>query len=139
MKINFFFDISRKSEIIDTILATKLIKNLLVQEKKKLGEINVTFTDNKRILAINKEFLNHNYYTDIITFNNCIKNVVNGDLLISLDQVEINARKYRYSTEKELLRVILHGVLHLVGYNDSNDDEIRIMRKKEDTYLCGLN
>ncbi len=140
MNINFFYDIdiSEKGAIVDTIVVKRLIKNLLVQEGKKLGEINITFTDNEHILEINKRFLNHNYYTDIITFNNCVKNVISGDLLISIEQVEINTRKYKFSSEMELYRVILHGVLHLVGFNDSNDDEIRIMRKKEDTYLCGL-
>lgn len=138
MKINYFFDISEKQAIVDAIVVEKLIKNLLRKEGKKLGEINITFTGNPGILEINQKFLDHNYYTDIITFNYCTKNVVSGDLLISVDQVDLNSRKYKTIFERELLRVIIHGVLHLVGYNDTNEDEIEIMRKKEDTYLCGL-
>lgn len=138
MKINYFYDISEKSAIVDPILVEKQIKNLLRKEGKKLGEINITFTGNATILESNQKFLKHNYFTDIITFNYCVKNVVSGDLLISIDQVEINSRKYRSNFERELHRVIIHGVLHLVGYNDTNADEIRIMRKKEDTYLCVL-
>ncbi|MBN1143145.1 MAG: rRNA maturation RNase YbeY [Bacteroidales bacterium] len=138
MKINFFYDIHKKNAIVDTIVVEKRIKNLLRNEGKKLGEINITFTSNQRILEVNEKFLGHHYYTDVITFNYCVKNVITGDLLISIDQVEINARKYNFKFEKEILRVILHGVLHLVGYNDSSEEEIRMMRKKEDTYLCGL-
>lgn len=138
MKINYFYDISKKSAIVDEVVAEKLINNLVRKEGKKLGEINITFTKNPTILEINRKFLNHNYFTDIITFNYCVKNVVSGDLLISVDQVELNSRKYKSSFEGELLRVIIHGVLHLVGYNDTNEDEIRMMRKKEDTYLCRL-
>lgn len=138
MKINCFYDIFDQKAIVDAIVVEKLIKNLLRKEGKKLGEINITFSDNPTVLKTNRQFLNHNYYTDIITFNYCVKNVVTGDLLISIDQVELNSRKYKISFERELLRVIVHGVLHLVGYNDTNEDEIRIMRKKEDTYLCEL-
>lgn len=137
MKINYIYDISKKKAVVDTIVAEKLIKSLLRIEGKKLGEINITFTGNPAILEINQKFLNHNYYTDIITFDYCVKDVVSGDLLISVEQVELNSRKYKSIFEKELLRVIIHGVLHLVGYKDTSEDEIRIMRKKEDTYLCG--
>lgn len=138
MKILFFYDVIGLSAIVDTIVVRKLIKNLLNKEGKKLGEINITFTSNSKILEINKKFLNHNYFTDIITFNNCVRNVISGDLLISIDQVAINAKRLKIESEKEMLRVILHGILHLIGYNDSNEEEIRIMRKKEDTYLYGL-
>lgn len=138
MKIRFFYDLVCHNEVVDENTVRKLIINLLKKEEKKLGEINITFTSNQHILEVNKKFLNHSYYTDVITFNNCIKNVISGDLLISVDQVAINARKYKFAPEKEMLRVILHGILHLTGYNDSSDEEIRIIRKKEDTYLCGL-
>jgi rRNA maturation RNase YbeY len=138
LKINFYSDVLEKSAIVDTKGVKKRIKNLLRKEGKRLGEINITITNNQRILEINKKFLDHNYYTDIITFDYSVKNVISGDLLISIDQVEINAQKYKFDFDKELSRVILHGVLHLVGFNDSNEEEIRIMRKKEDTYLSEL-
>jgi len=138
LKIHFFHDVIGQSAIVDPIAVRKLIANLLRKEGKKLGEINITFTSNKHILEVNRRFLNHNYYTDIITFNSCVKNVISGDLLISIDQVAINARKYKIDRERELIRVILHGILHLAGYNDSNENEIKVIRKKEDTYLCGL-
>lgn len=138
MKINFFSEVFDLSALVDSIAIESRIKNLLKKEGRKLGEINITFTSNQRILEINKKFLDHSYYTDIITFNYSVRNVISGDLLISVDQVGINARKYKFDFNQELSRVILHGVLHLVGFNDSNDEEIRIMRKKEDTYLSGL-
>ncbi len=136
MKINFFYDEVFPGAIVNAIVIRRKIKNLLKIERKKLGEINITFTHNQRILEINRKFLNHNYFTDVITFGDCIKNLVSGDLLISVDQVEINAKKYRIGVEVEMMRVILHGILHLIGYNDSNEEEIRIIRNKEDMYLC---
>ena len=138
MKINFFNEVKKPETAIDFITAERHIRQLLKKEGRKLGEINITFTSNEHILEVNKKYLNHNYFTDIITFNNGVRNVVSGDLLISMDEVAINARKYQHPLENELLRVILHGVLHLVGYDDSNEEETRIMRKKEDTYLCEL-
>jgi probable rRNA maturation factor len=114
----------------------KVIESIVEKERKKLGEINYIFTDNKNILEINEKFLKHDYYTDVITFNNNRKNVIAGDIFISTEQILINSKKYNNSYTEELIRVLIHGVLHLIGYNDKSESEKVIMRKKEDTYLC---
>jgi rRNA maturation RNase YbeY len=86
-------------------------------------------------LEINKTFLKHNYYTDVITFNNGKKDIVAGDVMISVEQVRGNAIKYGTTFERELLRVIVHGILHLLGYTDGNKEEKKAMRILEDKCL----
>lgn len=112
------------------------LKSILQEEKKKLGEINFIFTGNTEILEINKTFLKHEYFTDVITFSDNKRNNLSGDIYISLDQVRINAEKFNTTTVTELARVIIHGILHLIGYNDKAENEQKLMREKEDTYLC---
>ncbi len=114
----------------------KLIKDLIVTEGKKSGEIVVIFTSNEEILRINKSFLNHSYYTDVITFPEVKRDKISGEIYISLDQVEENSRDLKTLFLDEVTRVVIHGVLHLIGYNDQNDLEKSVMRKKEDHYLC---
>lgn len=114
----------------------ELIVLIIEKEKKRLGEINIIFTSNSIILEINKSYLNHNYFTDVITFNNNKRDKISGDIYISLDQIKLNAKKYRTKYLNELIRVIIHGVLHLIGYEDKSDSQRVIMRKMEDTYLC---
>lgn len=87
------------------------------------------------LLSINKKYLNHDYYTDIITFDYCEGSVLAGELCISLNQVEFNAKKYNVPRETELLRVVIHGVLHLIGFNDQTEEDKSLMREKEDYYL----
>jgi probable rRNA maturation factor len=116
--------------------AQQLIYQIISKESKKLGEINIVFTNNAEILAINKSFLNHLYYTDVITFNYSKKNLLKGDIFISLEQVTANASLYKTPPIEELCRVIIHGVLHLIGYNDQREEEKKMMRLKEDQYLC---
>jgi rRNA maturation RNase YbeY len=84
---------------------------------------------------MNKEHLNHDYFTDIITFSYNTKNQISGDLFISVDRIKDNAERFKVSFDKELERVIYHGVLHLCGYDDKTDDEISVMREKEKYYL----
>jgi probable rRNA maturation factor len=105
---------------------------IIKSESKSLGEINYIFCDDDYLLDINIKHLNHDYYTDIITFNYCEGDLISGDLFISTDRVKDNAQTYQVSFEEELLRVMSHGVLHLIGYNDKSEAEERIMRKKED-------
>jgi probable rRNA maturation factor len=116
----------------------KLIFKLINNENKKLGEISVVLTDNRDILEINRSFLSHHYYTDVITFDTSKRNVISGDIFISIDQVKLNAIKYKTEYNKEIVRVIIHGVLHLVGYNDADESEKFKMRSLEDSYLCEL-
>ncbi|MDY0253461.1 MAG: rRNA maturation RNase YbeY [Tenuifilaceae bacterium] len=105
----------------------------------KVGDINYIFCSDSEILKINTQYLNHNYYTDIITFPFSDRNTVSADMYISIHTVAHNASKYQQSFETELNRVMVHGVLHLLGFNDSNHDEVNQMRQAEDSCLALLN
>jgi len=113
----------------------KYLKLLITSELKEFGEITLVFCSDSYLLDINKKYLNHNYFTDIITFNYVNENIISGDLFISIDRIRENANEYGITVVNELYRVIFHGVLHLIGYNDKTDDEKKIMREKEDYYL----
>ncbi len=89
----------------------------------EVGDLNIVFCSDNYLLSVNKEFLKHNYYTDIITFNYNHGNVISGDLLISIDTVRANSVEYNVSFDEELKRVIIHGVLHLLGYDDATNEE----------------
>lgn len=108
------------------------LEKIIKTEKKSLGEISYIFCDDDYLLDINIKHLNHDTYTDIITFNYCEKDLISGDIFISTERVEENAQTYQVSFHEELLRVMSHGVLHLIGYNDKTDKEEEIMRQKED-------
>lgn len=110
---------------------TAVIKN----EKKRMGEINYRFATDEEVYRLNVEFLHHNTYTDIITFDSCENDIVNGDIIISFDRVKDNAQKLDLPFETELKRVIIHGVLHLCGYKDKTVPQKSLMRQKEDQAL----
>jgi rRNA maturation RNase YbeY len=106
------------------------------KEKKQLAELQYIFCSDDYLLTINKQYLNHNYYTDIITFDLSEPNqAINAEIYISVDRVRDNARSFGTSLKKEIHRVIFHGALHLCGYRDKNLQEERLMRKMEDQYL----
>jgi probable rRNA maturation factor len=113
----------------------KLIGSLIQKEEKIFGDISVIFCSDEYLLKINEQYLGHNYYTDIVTFDYVEKSVISGDLFISVDRVAENAEKYGNSFIEELHRVLIHGVLHLVGYKDNTTEEQSLMRDKEDFYL----
>lgn len=131
--------ISFFTEDVDYTLKDKLkikrwIQQTVASESKKTGDINIIFCSDEYLLEVNKQYLNHDYYTDIITFNyNTDK--INGDLFISLDRVADNANQNNVPRETELLRVIIHGVLHLLGYNDKTAKEEKEIRAKEDSCI----
>ena len=102
---------------------------------KKVGEIGYLFVNDKKILEINREYLGHDYYTDIITFDYDEDDIINGDLIISLDTVRTNAELYGKKYEEELYRVIIHGILHLCGLNDKGPGEREIMEAAENKAL----
>jgi len=114
------------------------INNSIEQEKSKTGEINYIFTSDKYLLEVNNEYLSHNYYTDIITFNYCNENIINGDIFISIDTVKNNSKRFNVTFIEELHRVMIHGVLHLLDYDDHSDEEKAEMREKENYYLDRL-
>ena len=103
-----------------------------------MGPINIILCSDEYLIRMNEEYLKHNYYTDIITFDYTIESTVSGDLFISIDRVKDNAIKNSVSTENEIQRVIIHGVMHLCGYKDKKSDEIKTMRSKEEKYLKRL-
>lgn len=111
------------------------IAKVLRLEKKQVGQINFLFTNDEEILKKNIQFLQHNTYTDIITFNYCKDKIINGDIIISIDRVKENAEKFKSDFEEELKRVLIHGVLHLCGYNDKKTADKELMRKKENWAL----
>lgn len=107
------------------------IKAVAAAEDRSVGNIDIIFCSDAYLLEINKKYLSHDYYTDIITFDYCEGKVLSGDLFISVDCVLANAEFYGVSFEDELYRVIIHGVLHLIGYDDHTDSDIAQMRSKE--------
>lgn len=119
----------RKREI------TAWVKQVAASYGKKVGEIGYMFVDDEKILEVNNEYLGHDYYTDIITFDYCEGDQLNGDLVISLDTVRTNAEQFGKTYEEELHRVIIHGILHLCGINDKGPGEREIMEAAENKAL----
>lgn len=115
------------------------IKDIIQQNKKELGDINYIFCSDEKILEINKEFLKHDYYTDIISFDYCEENKINGDIFISIDTVKSNSIKYKTEFTEELHRVIIHGVLHFLGFKDKTKIDTEKMREAENKALIRLN
>ena len=111
------------------------LTSLVKEEGKLLGDVSVIFVSDDYLLEINQSYLNHDYYTDIITFDYCEQNVISGDLFISIDRVRENADVFNVDFGTELHRVIIHGVLHLCGYKDKTEDDEEVMRKMENKYL----
>jgi probable rRNA maturation factor len=111
------------------------VQHVISLEEKNIGSINYIFSSDDFVLEINRKYLQHDYYTDIITFNYNEDDLLSGDIFISIDTVRTNAPQFSKSFNEELYRVIIHGVLHLVGYDDQDDVSRSIMRQKEDDYI----
>lgn len=112
-------------------LVSKVLKQAVRTNKSKLGDINYIFCSDEYLLQLNKKFLDHDYFTDVITFDYSENFLVSGDIYISTDRVRQNSGTYGQLYETELLRVISHGLLHLLKFNDKEESEIEIMRLKE--------
>lgn len=115
---------------------TKWIHQVAESYGKEVGEIGYLFVNDEKILEVNNEYLGHDYYTDIITFDYCEEDVLNGDIVISLDTVLTNAEKFGRPYDEELHRVIIHGILHLCGINDKGPGEREIMEAAENKALA---
>ena len=115
---------------------TAWIRAVAATYKKKVGEVGYLFCDDEHILEVNREYLGHDYYTDIITFDYCEDDVLNGDLVISLDTVKSNAELFHKDYDEELHRVIIHGILHLCGQNDKGPGEREQMEAAENKALA---
>ena len=133
MDINFF---AEKTEMpdIDRQKISGWILKIINENKKNTGELNIIFCSDEYLLKLNKKHLNSDYYTDIISFDYCNGDMISGDIFISLCRVNENAEKFN-SKDTELLRVIIHGVLHLLGYNDETKEDKKIMTEKENEAL----
>ena len=116
-------------------LTSRWLKFVAESEATRLGDIAVIFCSDNYILNINIQYLQHDYYTDIITFDYCEGNRLSGDLFISVDSVRENALHYMTEFADELNRVIVHGLLHLMGYDDHTPEDVAVMRAKENYYL----
>lgn len=126
---------SIKFSMPDKKVVKEWIKNTIAEESKSVGEVSIVFCSDEYLLKVNNEFLKHDFYTDIITFDYCEDDLVSGDLLISIDRVRENAEIQKGLFIDELHRVIIHGILHLLGYHDKAKNEVKVMREKEDYYL----
>ena len=137
MKIKFYSE-NVDIPVLDKGLIRKWINEVAAQHGKTVGNISYIFTDDEGILKVNREFLAHDYYTDIITFDYSRRRLISGDLYISLDTVLSNSQLVGASYDDELHRVIIHGILHLCGINDKGPGEREIMEQHEDTALSIL-
>ncbi len=116
-------------------LLKKWLKDLILKENASLGQINIVFTSDSNVLELNKKYLSRDYLTDIITFEYTENQAIAGDLYISITRVKDNSERFDVAFNMELKRVIVHGILHLLGYGDRNEKEKSLMRKMEDRYL----
>lgn len=139
-KINYIFEVEflqgkeEKSSFKSTVKNS--VKLLEKEEKLKCSVVNFLFCSEEKIKEINNKFLSHNYETDILTFHDTDDNgMIESDIIISPDTVKFNSKKFKKGFSEELYRVILHGLLHLCGYDDKDSKNKRIMRQKEDLYL----
>lgn len=114
---------------------TAWVRKVAAAYGKRVGEIAYIFCDDEKILEINRQYLRHDYYTDIITFDYCEGDFLSGDIFISLDTVRTNAEKFGNTYDNELHRVLIHGILHLCGINDKGQGEREIMEREEDKAL----
>ncbi len=126
---NINFNLSNKRKV------KTWIKNVVTKYGFKIGDVTILFTDDEYIKELNIKYLNHHYFTDILTFDYSSGIVLNGDIVISIDTVRSNSILYSTSIDDELLRVIIHGFLHLLGFNDKSSEESRKMRELEDGAL----
>ena len=118
---------------------TAWIRSVAATYGMKVGDVNYIFCNDERILEVNREYLQHDYYTDIITFDYTEGNIISGDLFISLDTVRTNSEQFATEYEEELHRTIIHGILHLCGINDKGPGEREIMEAEEDKSLSLRN
>ncbi|SDE50691.1 rRNA maturation RNase YbeY [Riemerella columbipharyngis] len=131
--IQFFFESIEPTPIDQAI--EHWLKQVIVNEHKKVGDINYILCDDDYLLKINQDYLQHDYYTDIITFDYVKGSTINGDIFVSLSRISDNASTLSKSYDEEFRRVLVHGILHLCGYKDKTEQEASEMRNKEDEYL----
>ena len=134
-----FHSIDKEVPEIDPELFVLALSALIAKENRLVGDVNIIVCSDEHLLSMNQAHLQHDYYTDIITFDYCEGDVVTGDLIVSVDTVTSNAELYKSTYSDELFRVVLHGVLHLCGLGDKSDEEVLEMRAAENQFLSSLN
>ena len=132
-KISFHYETDFLLDNTESFI--RWIKNVISEENKELGEVNYIFCDDEYLLGKNIKYLDQDTLTDIITFNYCEGDIISSDIMISIERVMENSSIFENSFSEELNRVMIHGILHLIGYNDKTDGEKEIIRKKEDYYV----
>ncbi len=133
-QINFFSE-GIQFELKDESKITTWIKSVIAENHKELTTLNFILTSDEELYRINKQYLQHDTYTDIITFPMSEENVIEGDIFVSIDRIKDNAKNLKVTFENELHRVLIHGVLHLIGYDDKTPELKKEMRKAEDEAL----
>lgn len=126
-------------ELLESGKVKKWITEVIQRRQKKVGNISYLFCDDEYLLGVNRQYLNHDTYTDIITFDYVAADLISGDIMISVERVGENAEKFGVPAEQELHRVIIHGVLHLLGQGDKSDAEAAEMRRQEEEALVLWN
>jgi rRNA maturation RNase YbeY len=134
LKIKLFYD-GIKFRLRDAGKVRELIELIITDKGKRTGEVSFIFTSGSSLLELNKQFLKHNYFTDVIAFNYNVKEIINGEIYISIDDVKKNSEYYKVNINNEVLRVMVHGVLHLCGFADSTEKQISEMRAEEGRWL----
>ncbi len=133
-RIDFFFEDVARIRVKQDFLRS-VIRGIAENENRETGPVNVVFCSDAYLLQINIDFLAHDYYTDIITFDNGTAQLIAGELYISIDRIKENSLLYGVSFRMELARVVIHGILHLAGYKDKSPGDKKKMKQKEDFYL----
>lgn len=134
--ISFNYETDFKLDNVGVI--SNWISSVILSEGFKHDEINFVFCDDEYLHKLNVEFLKHDTYTDIISFDYTIGKIIQGDIFISIERVQDNAKHFKVTFQKELQRVIIHGILHFCGYKDKTDEDAKMMRYMENHYLAIL-
>ncbi len=134
MSIKLFYD-DIGFRLKASLKAKKVIDKVIRSEERITGDLNFIFMNDEKLRKINIQFLNHDYFTDVITFDYNADNIVNGEVYISIDTVRANSINYKVSLNDEVIRVMIHGILHLSGYDDKKEEDKERMRMMEDLWL----
>jgi len=137
LKIRIFYD-NVKFRLKESKKVLNIIEKVIRREKKIPGDLIFIISNNKEVRKINKEFLNHNYNTDVIAFGYSERNTLNGEIYISYGKVKENANNYKVSCREELVRVMIHGTLHLCGYDDNTEEKRKLMMEKGEKWILML-
>ncbi|HOU00927.1 MAG TPA: rRNA maturation RNase YbeY [Bacteroidales bacterium] len=137
MKIRIFYD-NVKFRLKESKKVLKIVEKVIRREKKVPGDLVFILSNNKEVRKINKEFLSHNYNTDVIAFDYSNGKILNGEIYISCEKVKENANNYKVSYREELIRVMIHGTLHLCGYDDNTEEKRELMMERGEKWISML-